>query len=167
MLNHCYIHWATAWQNQQNDLCTQQRLSSAWASTKSDHSLHCLHEKAFGPWLWLEPKWRLIRQGRCPGWSESSLGARHFVHFVMCWLILIYSSTNRLTITEVVYLCNHACNFFCFILEINYLVVDIKMSCLVIKPTKWVCAQLRLRSAWACAKSDQSLHSLHEESLDP
>ena len=24
--------------------------------------------------------------GRCPGWSESSLGARHFVGFVMRWL---------------------------------------------------------------------------------
>ena len=26
------------------------------------------------------------------------------------------------------------------------------------KPTKWVCAQRRLRSAWASAQSDQSLH---------
>ena len=27
------------------------------------------------------------RLGRSPGWSESSLGARHFVGFVMLWLI--------------------------------------------------------------------------------
>ena len=30
------------------------------------------------------------------------------------------------------------------------------MSRLVTKPTKWVCAQRRLRSAWASAQSDQS-----------
>ena len=35
------------------------------------------------------------------------------------------------------------------------------------KPTKWVCAQQRLRSAWASAQSDQSLRCPHEESFDP
>ena len=35
------------------------------------------------------------------------------------------------------------------------------------KPTKWVCAQWRLRSAWASAQSDQSLRYLHEETLGP
>ena len=35
------------------------------------------------------------------------------------------------------------------------------------KPTKWLCAQRRLRSAWASAQSDQSLRCPHEESLDP
>ena len=33
---------ATAWQNQQNDLCTQRRLRSALASAQSDQSLRCL-----------------------------------------------------------------------------------------------------------------------------
>ena len=37
--------WAASWQNQQNDLCTQQRLRSAWASAKSDQSLRCPHEE--------------------------------------------------------------------------------------------------------------------------
>ena len=32
---------------------------------------------------------------------------------------------------------------------------------------KWVCAQRRLRSAWASAQSDQSLRCPHEESLGP
>ena len=41
--------WTEAWQNQQNDLCTQQRLRSAWASTQSDQSLRCLHEESGGP----------------------------------------------------------------------------------------------------------------------
>ena len=31
-------------------------------------------------------------------------------------------------------------------------------SCLTTKQTKWLCAQQRLRSAWASAQSDQSLH---------
>ena len=33
------------------------------------------------------------------------------------------------------------------------------------KPTKWVCAQRRLSSAWASAQSDQSFRCPHEESL--
>ena len=33
------------------------------------------------------------------------------------------------------------------------------------KPTKWVCTQWRLRSAWASTKSDQSLRCPHEETL--
>ena len=32
-----------------------------------------------------------------------------------------------------------------------------QMSCLMTKPTKWLCALRRLRSAWASAQSDQSL----------
>ena len=35
------------------------------------------------------------------------------------------------------------------------------------KPAKWVCAQRRLRSAWASAQSDRSLRCPHEESLGP
>ena len=35
------------------------------------------------------------------------------------------------------------------------------------KPTKWLCAQRRLRSAWASAQSDQNLRCPHEESLGP
>ena len=31
-----------------------------------------------------------------------------------------------------------------------------KINCLMTKPTKWLCAQWRLRSAWASAQSDQS-----------
>ena len=37
-----------------------------------------------------------------------------------------------------------------------YLFDDLKISHLMTKPTKWLCAQRRLRSAWACAQSDQS-----------
>ena len=34
-------------------------------------------------------------------------------------------------------------------------------------PTMWLCAQRRLRSAWASAQSDQSLRWPHGGSLDP
>ena len=32
------IKWAASWQNQQNDLCAQRRLRSAWVSAQSDQS---------------------------------------------------------------------------------------------------------------------------------
>ena len=41
------------------------------------------------------------------------------------------------------------------------------MSRLMTKQTMWLCAQRRLRSAWAFAQSDQSLRCLREESLGP
>ena len=43
----------------------------------------------------------------------------------------------------------------------------VNLSHVITKPTKWVCAQRRLRSAWASAQSDQSLHYPYEESLGP
>ena len=42
----------------------------------------------------LSAQWRLIRLGGCPGWSESSLGARHFVGFVVLRLICILMILN-------------------------------------------------------------------------
>ena len=45
--------------------------------------------------------------------------------------------------------------------------VQVYMTCDMTKQTKWLCAQRRLRSAWASAQSDQSLHCPHEEALGP
>ena len=45
--------------------------------------------------------------------------------------------------------------------------ISTNMSCDKTKPTKWLYAQQRLRSAWASAQSDQSLRCPHEESLGP
>ena len=42
---------------------------------------------------------------------------------------------------------------------------ELNMSRPMTKPTKCLCAQRRLRSAWASAQSDQSLRCPHEESL--
>ena len=73
--------WASARQNQENDMCAQRRLISALASAQSDQSLCCPHEKSLGPKLPVECTAKtLIRLGGCPGWSESSLGAH-----AICW----------------------------------------------------------------------------------
>ena len=48
--------------------------------------------------------------------------------------------------------------------------VPVYMSCHMTKPTKWLSAQRRLRSAWASApsaQSDQSLRCPQEEALGP
>ena len=63
-------------------LCALRRLRSAWASTQSDQSLRCPHEESLGPSLPNECTAKtLIRLGRCPGWSESSLGAHSLCLF--------------------------------------------------------------------------------------
>ena len=37
-----------AWQNQQNGLCAQWKLRSAWVSAQSDQRLHCLSKNVWG-----------------------------------------------------------------------------------------------------------------------
>ena len=54
-----------------------------------------------------------------------------------------------------------------FYIFICICVLRIDLSRLMTKPTKWECAQRRLRSAWASAQSDQSLRCPHEETLGP
>ena len=67
--------WTTAWQNQQTDLCTQQSLRSAWASTQSDQSLRwALSGKLSTQCFFMWTATTLKRLGVCPGWSESLLG---------------------------------------------------------------------------------------------
>ena len=53
-------HWVTAQQNQQNDLCAQQRLRSAWASVQSDQSLCCPHEET-----WADLSLRCVHMSFC------------------------------------------------------------------------------------------------------
>ena len=50
--------WATSWQNQQNDMCAQWRLRSAWASAQFDQSSLCAH------WVAKTPITQTLRQ-RC------------------------------------------------------------------------------------------------------
>ena len=82
-----YNVWAAT---HQNNLRAQQRHRSAWASARSDQSLCC----ELRGWLKTQgfitrPAKALIRLGGCPGWSELSLGARHFVGFVVLRLLNI------------------------------------------------------------------------------
>ena len=44
-----FIIWAASWLNQQNGMCTQQRLRSVRASTQSDQSLRCPRAESLGP----------------------------------------------------------------------------------------------------------------------
>ena len=70
--------WAVAWQNQQNNLCTQQRLRSAWASALPDQSL----------------RWWIVGSSathwvHCEDWSDwadaqADLSLR-WVHRSFCW----------------------------------------------------------------------------------
>ena len=80
----------------------------------------------------------VIRPGKCPGWSELSLGAQIFLLILSC-----YGSFTNL----------------CPFLK--------KMSHVTTKPTKWLCAQRRHRSAWAFAQSDQSLWVAKDTSFLP
>ena len=61
-------------------LCAQPALRSAWASAKSDRSLRCVL-KVRTQGFFMRTGKTLIRLGRCPGWSESSLGAHSFWWF--------------------------------------------------------------------------------------
>ena len=75
------VIWAASWQKQQNDMCAQRRLRSAWASAQSDQSLCC----ALNGWLrthavFMRTAKTLNRLGECPGWSQSSLGRQSY-----CW----------------------------------------------------------------------------------
>ena len=72
--------WAASWQNQQNGMCAQRRLRSAWASAQSDQSLHCPHEESLGP---LNAQRRL--------WSDWA-NAQAYLSLRWCTVILLVLS---------------------------------------------------------------------------
>ena len=80
---------AAAWQNQQNDLCAQQRLRSARASAQSDQSLRCaLYGYLRTQGFFMQTAKTLIRLGGFWGWSEADLSlflgrSGHIVGFDM------------------------------------------------------------------------------------
>ena len=55
----------------------------------------------------------------------------------------------------------------------NFTLTEASASCqkqlsrLMTKPTMWLCAKRRLRSAWASAQSEQSLRYAHEDTFGP
>ena len=112
--------------------------------------------------------WMPIR----PVWSESSLGA-HAILLVLswdgsystmelhCWM---HASHARLPM-RIGNTDNHAAELRRKLVHVIKTLIC--MSRDMTKPTKWMCAQRRLRSAWASAQSDKSLHCPHEETLGP
>ena len=108
--------WATAWQNQQNGLCAQRRLRSAWAYAQSDQSSLCAQWVAKDPrFLHADSEdsdqtgqmprliWTLIRLGGCPGWSESSVSVQVILLVLSCngsiitftEILVFYSGTEK------------------------------------------------------------------------
>ena len=162
--------WAATWQNQQNDMCAQRRLRSEWASTQSDHSLRCQislgicsvwSESLLSAWGNIGPLtcyWVHSQMGGCPGWSESSLGTRHFAGFVM-WLfkyhntylpnVLISSPPLSKSINGLTLQCTRI-----FPLS-SYKTIKKRMSHFMRNPVYAICEQQRCRSACASALSDQ------------
>ena len=76
--------WAAARQNQQIDLCIQQRLGSASASAQSDQSLCFLHEETLGPRL---PIMALGTQRRLwSDWADAQADpSLRWAHRSFCW----------------------------------------------------------------------------------
>ena len=99
----------------------------------------------------------------------------HKTHFLMArlkWMNIVSIKVSFSFLFEKWSLFSHRVSSFCswvyFLLTTLLGIVDLlHMSRNMTKPTKWVCAQRRLRSAWASAKSDQSVRCPHEEILGP
>ena len=108
---HLFYIWAGTWQNQQSERAPSED-SDQPGHPPSLISLRCPHEETLGPQLPTEHTAKtLIRLGRCPGWSESWLGAHSFccfwhvvAHFLnIFWMhccMLKSSCSNFCTITS-------------------------------------------------------------------
>ena len=95
----------------------------------------------------------------------------NILYFTFFLFIRICCSVNRTNLTEIKYI------FFqmtllhdiipkCKVLDFrSYFRTNMRRD--MTKPTKWLCVQRRLRSAWASAQSDHSFRCLHEEILGP
>ena len=90
------IIWAASWQNQQNGMCTQWRLRSAWASAQSDQSSLCAQWVAKDPSLLHADSEDSDQAGRMPRLIWVFAGRTcHFVGFVMRQFILpVYNKYN-------------------------------------------------------------------------
>ena len=89
----------------------------------------------------------LIRLGRCPGWSESSLGAHVILLVLSCRSS--YISLGLL----------NSCCIYAFLRIFNHTMLRYVLYMSQCKTTnnKMAWAKQRLRSGWASAQSDQSI----------
>ena len=123
------------------------------------------------PWVFRYP---LITQRRL--WSDW-VDAHTVWVFAGRRVILLVLSCRGSYIIVVTSVIRHSLCIFYVILTLimttalllgwRYICLLYEMGRDMTKPTKWVCAQRRLGSAWASAQSDQSLRCPHEESLGP
>ena len=185
--------WAASWQNQQNGMCAQWRLTSAWASARSDHSLfarrkigslatHWTHTKDSDQTGWI-PRLIWVFAGRtgillvlsCGGSFETGHGKTYK-------MIVGPAKTQISGGTQAV------CSLSWVTMDPNFLPsskgwsdisdaqVDLgisfsKLWSWLIWAASWqtqqndLCAQQRLKSAWASAQFDQSTHAQADLSL--
>ena len=76
-------NWTGAWHNQQNDLCVQRRLQSAWTSTQFDQNLRCPAEEGLGQTHKAHVATTLVR-------LVFAVRTGYFVSFVVLRLILYW-----------------------------------------------------------------------------
>ena len=78
-----HISWADTHQNQQNDMCAQQRLRLAWASP-SLIRVFTVCSVVKGPMFLHSDGEDSDQTGRMPGWSKSSLGTQVILLVLSC-----------------------------------------------------------------------------------
>ena len=107
----------------------------------------------------------LIRLGRRPSWSESSLGAHHFLGFVMRWLMFHFREIEHVNIVKLLGQCTETLPFL-VIMEFPPLVRSVsqpftfEFTCRTASSefgTYRLCEQRRFRRACASAQSRQNL----------
>ena len=70
-----YHNWASVWQNQQNNLCTQRSLRLAWASAQSDQSSLCAQ------WVAKDPMPLHMDSENWSDWADTQAGLiLHWAH---------------------------------------------------------------------------------------
>ena len=122
---------------------------SDWADAQADLSLRWAHSRIVdfvivtAQFFLNDYKWLIMA---VPVFG-SVRSFRFQLHTLVFVFFCIFSSLKLLTKDFLIHVhVSHAC-----------VVCANKLSRDMAKPTKWVCAQRRLRSAWASAQSDQSL----------
>ena len=86
--------------DQQNDLCAQQRLRSAWASAQSDQSLRCPPEGSFGPQLPIEHTAKTLIRG---SHAQADLNLR-WAHRSFCWFCHEAGYVKITTVAAILYI---------------------------------------------------------------
>ena len=93
-------------------------------------------------------------------WSHTPKTGFLITRLILCLLATIYYFTYTLTKvwktkTEWIEKSMSRCRHRFLVIRILYVYRIKHLSCLMTKPTKWLCPRRRLRSAWASAQSDQ------------